>query len=129
MTNLKSNMLQHAWIRAKNQEDLARTTRLEIEAELVKLQDVSPDHEGTLDIGCLKVSYSLTKKVNKETLLSVAAEAGIDDDRLAELFRWKPEIDAKAWKKASQEEKDVLTRAIESKPAKPSFKMVERETE
>ena len=122
MTNLKSNILQQAWIRAKKQEDLARDIRLEIEAELVNLQDVSPDHEGTLDIGSLKVSYSLTKKVNKQTLLTVAAAAGIDDDRLEELFRWKPEIDAKAWKKASQVEKDVLTKAIESKPAKPSFK-------
>ena len=120
-SDLKLNILQKAWIRAKQEEDKARNSRLEIEAELVKLSGMPDDHEGSLNLGAVKVSYSLTKKVNKETLLS----CGIPMDRLGELFRWKPEIDAKAWKKASQEEKDVLIKAIETKPAKPSFKAIE----
>jgi hypothetical protein len=114
-----STDLKEAWKLAKQREAEWREERLRIEAEMVK--GFPADHEGTEDIGGIKINFKHTKRVDKDALLAEAEAARIPGDRLGELFRWKPEIDAKAWKSASEFEKTVLGRAIEIKPAKPSF--------
>lgn len=118
---LSEGSLEHDWLCAKNDESEARERRLEIEERLLEAHNIDETREGAEEIvDGFKITCSFTKKVDAELLQKVARENGLSE-HLSTLFRWKPEIDARAWKSAHNDITSVLARAIESKPAKPSF--------
>ena len=65
-----------------------------------------------------------TRKVDGDLLQDIAREKGLMD-HLSTLFRWKPEIDAKAWKLADETVTKELAGAIVTTPGKPTFKIEE----
>jgi hypothetical protein len=116
-----TNSLEQQWIAAKQSEDTARLKRLEIESALIKEHHIEASKEGRYDLAPgLTVECKINRKVDGDKLQQVAAENGLSD-QLAKLFRWKPDIDARAWKAAHKDITEPLSAAIESKPAKPSF--------
>jgi hypothetical protein len=56
----------------------------------------------------------------------LAAEAGLSD-HLGSLFRWKPEINATAWKQADNSITNPLLGAITSTPGRTSFSITFKE--
>jgi hypothetical protein len=116
--------LMKEWLLAKAREGVAVETRRSIEDELVKILKVDATKDGTKTdtfgpYEC-KTTTRLTRKVDSDLLQEVAAEAGATE-HLATLFRWKADIDMKAWKATSAEITNMLAKAITTTASRPSF--------
>lgn len=113
--------LEEEWLQAKTEEDAAKERRQEIEVRLLEAHKVDTSKDGAVEISPgLKVTCRVNRKIDDERLQEIAAESGLSE-HLSTLFRWKPSIDARAWKAAHRDITSVLEAAIESKPAKPTF--------
>jgi hypothetical protein len=118
------------WIRAKTDEAQAISRRRTIEDEMVQAMRIKADQEGTVkqDIGPWKVSIvtRFNRKVDADLAQEIAAEHGFAD-HLGTLFRWKPEINAAAWKAADKTITDILVRAVTTTPGRPSFSIEQKD--
>lgn len=112
------------WIDAKEAERLAVEKRRDIEDQLIKQYQISEADEGSKSIKeagyVVKVVCRMNRTIDAEALQEIAAESGLTN-HLGELFRWKPEINAKAWKEADEGITAPLLAAITTKPGRPSF--------
>lgn len=114
------------WIACKDAERKAIDRRREIEDEIIAHVGAS-NAEGTRTISIraaadyeIKLVTRFTRKVDSDLLQEIAAENDLSA-HLTTLFRWKPEINAKAWDKASDEITKPLLGAITTTPGRPSF--------
>ena len=118
--------LSASWLIAKQAEADAIANRRSIEDQLAKLANVSADLDGTetLEAGqyTVKIVGRIDRKVDADKLQEIAIEHGLMD-HLSSLFRWKPEINATAWKQADPAIVRPLADAITAKPGRPSFKI------
>lgn len=112
------------WLDAKAAERAAQERRRELEDQLISELKLPEIYEGTksfkADSFKVKVTYRMNRSIDGEALQEIAAEYGLTD-HLGALFRWKPEINAKAWKDAGDEITKPLLGAITTKPGRPSF--------
>jgi len=117
------NELCSDWLHAKEIERTAVEQRRKIEDQIIEKVGASND-EGTRTINDgryeLKLVTRYTKKVDSDLLQDIAAENDLSA-HLPTLFRWKPEVNAKAWDKASDEVTKHLLGAITTTPGRPSF--------
>lgn len=120
------------WIRAKSDEAQAISRRRIIEDQMVQAFRIKSDQEGTVkqSVGPWKVSIvtRFNRKIDADLAQEIAAENGYTD-YLASLFRWKPEINAAAWKAANPEITRALTRAITTTPGRPSFSIEQKDAD
>lgn len=111
------------WMEAKEAERQAQEKRLLIEKELISMAEIGDQFEGSKTIKPqgykIRITRSFRRKVDGEKLQAVAEEHGLFSC-LQELFRWKPEIDKKAWDSAEEQVTRVLSVAITTTPGKPS---------
>lgn len=116
--------LSYLWLQAKEVEKSSVEKRRRIEDELFALLKLDEAFEGTenfeFDNYKVKVVGRMTRKVDSEKLQELAAEAGLTE-HLSSLFRWKPEISAKAWEAADQSITRPLMGAITTTPSRASF--------
>lgn len=112
------------WLAAKEAERLAVEQRRAIEDQLIAELRVAETDEGTRTVEAgeykVKITCRMNRRVDAEALQEIAAEYGITD-HLGDLFRWKPEINAKAWKSADESITTPLLAAITTQPGRPSF--------
>lgn len=112
------------WLDAKHEEAKAVATRRLLEDEMVELFSIPKDLEGTvkrdIDGFVIKTEGRINKKIDSDKLQLLAIEAGITE-HLSSLFRWKPEINTKAWNAASEAVTKPLLDAITSTPGRPTF--------
>lgn len=124
MRNMKMKNLVLLWTQYKNQELDAIKNRREIEDQMSKILEINPAHEGTVvldaDEYTVKVQTRLARKVDTDLLQEVAAEHGLSN-HLTDLFRWKADLDMKAWKAAAPEITSVLAQAVTTTSGRPSF--------
>ena len=117
-------ILYQQWLDAKAAEKAAMDDRRTIEDQLVKALSIPKNLDGTQNVQDegykIKVVGRLDKKVNSEKLQDLAAEFGLTE-HLSSLFRWKPEINASAWKSADPRITDPLQDAITTTNGRPSF--------
>jgi len=116
--------LYQRWLDAKKMEALAVAERRELE-DLMAIQfGIPKDLDGTikeeLDGYIIKMEGRINKKIDADKLQVLAAEAGLSE-HLSSLFRWKPEINAKAWGAAAEAVTLPLLGAITSTPGRPTF--------
>lgn len=121
MISLES--LQLAWAIAKATEQNAQEERRTIEDQITLLLKVPADLDGTVTHGALKITGRIDRKVDADLLQELARNAGLSD-HLSALFRWRPEINRKAWDAADNLITGPLLGAITSKPGRPSFALV-----
>ena len=118
--------LSAAWLIAKQAESDAIANRRAIEDQLAQLANVRADLDGTETIESgqytVKIVGRIDRKVGADKLQEIAIEHGLMD-HLSSLFRWKPEINATAWKQADPTIVRPLADAITAKPGRPSFKI------
>ncbi len=112
------------WWEFKQQEEQAVTQRRAIEEMLTshlpeQWEGSETEREGEFKV---VISRRFTRKVDSDVLQATAREFGLEE-YLSELFRWKPEIDAKRWKAAPVEVTAKLERAITVTPGKASVKI------
>lgn len=112
------------WIDAKNEEAKAVATRRSLEDEMVALFGIPKNLDGTvkreIDGFVIKTEGRINKKIDSDKLQLLAIEAGLTE-HLSSLFRWKPEINAKAWSAASEAVTKPLLDAITSTSGRPTF--------
>lgn len=113
-----------AWSAAKLAEKEASDKRREIEDYLIGALEIDAGKTGTINFptgsGLLKVQPRLDTKVDSELLQEIAAENGLSD-LLPTLFRWKAEVNATLFKSCDANARQILSRAITTKPGRPSF--------
>lgn len=117
--------LADAWKQAKAAEQKAQDERREIEDRMLSLVGITGTEEETVTAETptgfkIKITGRMNRKVNSDLLQHLAAEAGLSD-HLATLFRWKPEINMKAWQAAAPNITRPLEQAITTKAGRPSF--------
>lgn len=112
------------WLAAKEDERQATEQRRAIEDQLISELRIAETDEGTRTVEAgeykVKITCRMNRRVDAEALQEIAAEFGITD-HLGDLFRWKPEINAKAWKTADESITKPLLAAITTQPGRPSF--------
>ncbi len=112
------------WLNAKAIETAAIKTRRDLEDAMIKVLGIAENLDGTvnidLDVYKIKIEGRINRKINSDKLQELAAENGLTE-HLASLFRWKPEINAAAWKAARPEITFPLLDAITATPGRPSF--------
>lgn len=114
------------WRKAKDDETTAQAERRQIEDTIASVISLADDLDGTLTIsGVLKITGRIDRKVDAEKLQQLALDAGLTD-HLSGLFRWRPEINRKAWDAASESITRPLLGAITSKPGRPSFAITDK---
>ena len=122
--NWSVDQLAADWIEAKAAEKAAMEYRRDLEDELTRVLAIDEQLEGTMNVSSgqhqIKIIGRIDRKVDPEQVQAIAAENGLED-ALSQLFRWKPEIIAAAWKAAPESTTGPLLRAITSKAGRPSF--------
>jgi hypothetical protein len=116
--------LYQRWLDAKKLEAAAVAERRELEDKMAVQFAIPKDLDGTikqeLDGYTIRMEGRINKKIDSDKLQMLAAEAGISE-HLSSLFRWKPEINAKAWGAAADAVTGPLLGAITSTPGRPTF--------
>ena len=116
--------LYQQWLDAKAAEKKAMDDRRAIEDQLVADLGIAKTLDGTQNVEVegykVKIVGRLDRKVNSDKLQDLAAEHGLTE-HLSSLFRWKPEINASAWKSADPRITEPLLDAITSTNGRPSF--------
>jgi hypothetical protein len=119
--------LYEEWLVAKADEKKAMDERRSIEDKLVLSLGIPKTLDGTQNVEAdgfkVKIVGRLDRKVNSEKLQDLAAEFGLTE-HLSSLFRWKPEINASAWKSADPRITAPLLEAITTSNSRPSFTIV-----
>lgn len=112
------------WLMAKENERAAVEDRRTLEDQLTKDLMISATQEGSnsydIDGFRIKVTCRMNRTIDSEMLQEVAAEEGLSE-HLPDLFRWKPEINMKAWKAADASITGPLLQAVTTKPGRPSY--------
>lgn len=122
--------LYQQWMEVKAAETEMTARRRAIEDEMAKSLQITEDWEGsyTMKDGGFKINVkrAFTRKVDGKKLSAIADEFGLQG-YLPTLFRWKPEIDMKAWKDTETFITDKLAQAVTTTPGRVSFKIEEEE--
>lgn len=112
------------WLDAKKLEAAVVAERRQLEDQMVEMFAVPKDLDGTMKAEAdgykIKMEGRINKKIDADKLQMLAAEAGLSE-HLSSLFRWKPEINAKAWNSAADAVTKPLLDAITSTPGRPTF--------
>lgn len=120
----REETLFEQWLEAKDQERIAIETRREIEDRMAAHFKVSDQLDSTQtlcnDTYKVKVVGRINRKIDSDKLQELAAEHGLSS-HLSSLFRWKPEVCAKAWEAADESITKPLMGAITATPGRPSF--------
>jgi hypothetical protein len=120
--------LSRDWIAAKDAERVAVETRRAIEDKLLSLIGIPETLDGTENANTgtykIKVVGRMNRKIDADKLHELAVENGIEA-HLANLFRWKPEVNMKAWSAASDAITKPLSGAITTTPGRASFTITE----
>ena len=116
--------LSARWLRAKEIERQSIEERRKIEDKLMSLIGIPETLDGTetADTGVYKIKIvgRMNRKVDADKLNELAIENGLEA-HLQNLFRWKPEINMKAWVAADNSITSPLLDAITTTPGRASF--------
>jgi len=116
--------LYQRWLEAKKMETLAVAERRDIEDQMAIHFGIPKDLDGSIKVEengfTIRMEGRINKKIDAEKLQVLAAETGLSE-HLSSLFRWKPEINAKAWGSAAEAVTLPLLGAITSTPGRPTF--------
>lgn len=119
------------WIVAKQAEAEATDHRRHLEDMMISALNLAEDFTGTqthtTGSVVVRVSGRINQTVDGDKLQEIAMEHGVSD-HLATLFRWKPEVNAKAWKACDDSITRPLLLAVTSKPGRPTFSIQLKET-
>jgi hypothetical protein len=120
--------LYQDWVNAKEVERAAVEARRAIEDQIAA--KIGPSDEGTVtfkdDGYVIKYTVKMHRTVDGDKLQEIAAANGLDA-YLSTLFRWKPELNLKAWKGTTENITKALAEAITTKPGRPGFDISKEE--
>lgn len=112
---MNTELLCEQWLDAKRAENEAVKRRREIEDELVQFGEVRNSGPYTVF-----VTQRMNTRIDADALQELAIEHGLHG-HLSTLFRWKPELNKKAWDATDESLTRPLLDAITTTPGRPSF--------
>ena len=119
------------WMAAKQAEADAVAKRRSIEDEMAEFLSLEETHDGTTTATVgqfqVKATQRLSRSVDASQIQAIAAQHKIGYAELQNLFRWKPEINATAWKTAPSDLTAILSQAITTKASRPTFSITIKE--
>ena len=122
MNAMKELMAQ--WMDAKEEERSAQNRRRKIEDALNSVIGIDDRHESSKTLRRdgfkVKVVTRFNRRVDSDKLQAIAAEHGLMS-HLGSLFRWKPELNLKAWEAADASITKPLEEAITTSSGRPSY--------
>lgn len=120
---MNPDTLCEQWLDAKRAEQEAVERRRAIEDELLALGEIK-------SAGPYKVSVTqrMNTRIDADALQELAIENGLHD-HLSTLFRWKPELNKKAWDATDEAITRPLLDAITTTPGRPSFSIKPQEAQ
>jgi hypothetical protein len=117
------------WMAAKAAEAKAVEKRRQLEDDLAKALNIGVlegtetfKHDGYI----IKMVGRIDRKVDGSKVQELAAAHNLTE-HLSTLFRWKPEINAAAWKNTNPAITDCLLDAITSTPGRTSFTITKKD--
>jgi len=114
------------WRVAKQLEQKATHRRREIEDQIKAFIGFDENREGNValpfDGGRVVVTARLDRKVDAQLARQLAAENHLED-WLDRIFRWKPELEVRAWRKAPEHITQIFVPAITTKPGRATFSL------
>lgn len=130
-TEINLEFLVAQRVEAKREEDRANERRRQIDEQIAALLPKPGDKSTAstkLDSMALKVTvtYGENVKVDAEALRAALLETDALKALPADVvkaFRWKPEIESKAWALLSAEDKLLASKFVTRTPASPSVKL------
>lgn len=122
--------LLEKWHQAKEEERQAINRRRKIEDALNSVIGVDDRHESTKTIResgwKVRITTRFNRKVDSDKLQTIASEQGLMS-HLGYLFRWKPELNLKAWEAADPSITEPLQEAITTAAGRPSYSIEKEE--
>lgn len=104
--------------------------KLQLVRQMQELMGIPDTEEGTTKLErkdfTVRLTRKFSRKVDAEKVQQIAREHGFDWHILQSVFRWKPEINLKVWRKTSPRITELFSPAITTKPLRPTIK-IERE--
>jgi hypothetical protein len=120
--------LYQDWVNAKEAERAAVEARRAIEDQIAA--KIGPSEEGSVtfkdDGYTIRYTVKYNRTVDGDKLQEIATANGLEA-YLSTLFRWKPELNLKAWKGTSENITKALAEAITTKPGRPGFDISKEE--
>jgi len=114
------------WRVAKQLEQEATLRRRNIEDEIKAAIGFDESREGSealpFDGGRVVITARLDRKVDGTLARQLATENHLED-WLERIFRWKPELEVRAWKKAPEYVTQAFAPAITTKPGRATFSL------
>ena len=114
------------WRVAKQLEQEAVHRRRAIEDEIKAAIGFDEGREGSETLpfhgGRVTITARLDRKVDAQLARQLAAENHLED-WLDRIFRWKPELEVRAWRKAPEHITQVFAPAITTKPGRATFSL------
>jgi len=114
------------WRVAKQLEQEAVLRRRSIEDEIKAVIGFDEGREGSETLpfhgGRVVITARLDRKVDAQLARQLAAENHLED-WLDRIFRWKPELEVRAWRKAPEYITQVFAPAITTKPGRATFSL------
>lgn len=119
--------LYSKWMELKRQENAAKAARIEVEALIA--EGIPEDWEGskTWEDGPyrIKATRKFNRTVDAEKAMEISNTYGMEE-QLKTLFRWKPEINSREWKKADETVTKLFSDAVTTTPGKVGFDISEK---
>ena len=112
------------WIDAKQAVTEAATSLETVEDQLIQLLNVDSLRDGTTQVIDGDVRINVTSRPSRtvdDTKLKALAEEHDLKEHLSTLFRWKPEVNLRAWRGADKKITDSLNDAITLTSTRPAF--------
>jgi hypothetical protein len=112
------------WINAKQAVTEAATSLETVEDQLIQLLNVDLLRDGTTQVIDGDVRIKVTSRPSRtvdDTKLKALAEEHDLKEHLSTLFRWKPEVNLRAWRGADKKIRKSLNDAITLTSARPAF--------
>lgn len=116
--------LSAQWLAAKEAERDATEIRRAIEDQLIEALRVPQSLDGTENYEAEGFKVKIVGRLNRKIDADKLQELAIENDlyaHLSTLFRWKPELNLKAWNAADERITKPLLDAITTTPGRPSF--------
>ena len=114
------------WRVAKQLEQEATLRRRNIEDEIKAVIGFDESREGSetlpFDGGRVVITARLDRKVDGTLARQLATENHLED-WLERIFRWNPELEVRAWKKAPEYVTQAFAPAITTKPGRATFSL------
>ena len=123
--NLDLDTASAEWLDAKKEELSAIERRRKLVDHISSLIGVPTTLEGIQNVKTagghtIKITGRINRKVDGARVQDIAAEKGLEE-HLSSLFRWKPEINMKAWQNADKSITGPLLGGITTQPGRASF--------